>query len=77
MATIATNRASHQHINPLMRVGKSRKPILTSSEQAEIRKAVAALQRAIDATDRMSLDVNLTTAWNITRRKLTILRNGN
>ena len=67
MATIATNRASHQRLNGNLRVGKPKKPILTQAEQAEVHKAIAALQRAVDATDKSGLLVNLTTGFRIVR----------
>lgn len=67
MATIATNRASHQHLNGNLRVGKPKKPVLSTSEQADLRKAIAALQRAVDSTDKSGLLVNLTTGFRIAR----------
>lgn len=70
MATIQTNRASHQHLNGNLRVGKPKKPILTQAEQADLRKAIAALQRAVDATDNSGLLVNLTTGFRIVRNTI-------
>jgi len=67
MATIATNRAAHIRVNPQMRVGKRSTPFLTQSEQATIRKAIAALQRAVDDTNRPTAMVNLTSAFQLTR----------
>lgn len=75
MATIATNRATFQRVNPQMRVGKPKRPILSTSEQAELRKAIAALQRAVDAGDKSTALVNLTTAFSITRSIITTARN--
>jgi hypothetical protein len=70
MATIQTNRAAHQRINPQMRVGKPKKPVLSPSEQADIRKAIAALQRAVDATNKSDLLVNLTTGYRYVRNTI-------
>lgn len=67
MATIATNRATFQRVNPQMRVGKAKKAYFTPTEQANIRKAISALQRACDATDNSTAMVNLTTAFQLTR----------
>lgn len=67
MATIQTNRASFQRINPHLRVGKQKGPVLTTTEQANIRKAVTALQKACDATDHSTAMVNLSTAFGLVR----------
>jgi hypothetical protein len=74
MATISTNRASHIRVNPNLHVGKRKTPYLTTSEQADLRKAITALQRAVDATDKQSLLINVSTAYNITRKTYSLKR---
>lgn len=67
MATIADNRASFQRLNPQMRVGKAKKPALSTTEQANLRKAISALQRACNATDNSTAMVNMSTAFGLVR----------
>jgi hypothetical protein len=67
MATIATNRASFQHVNTQMRVGKPKRTVLSQVEQANLRKAISCLQKAVDATDDSAAMINMTTAFNLTR----------
>ena len=53
-----------------MRVGKPKRPLLSTSEQADIRKAISALQKAVDATDKTSFLLNASMAFHITRNAM-------
>ena len=66
MATIQSNRATYQHVNGNIRVG-GRKPVATSTETANIRKAVKHLQDAVNATNETAMLVNLSSAFQLTR----------
>lgn len=70
MATINTSRSTHQRLNGQMRIGKPKKPVLSSLEQAQVRKAISALQKAVDATDRNTLLVNLSDVFHTTRNTI-------
>jgi hypothetical protein len=67
MATIQTNRATFQRVNPNLRVGKRKAPYLSPTEQANLRKAIAALQRAVDDTNHATAMVNLSAAFQTVR----------
>ena len=66
MATVQSNRATYQHINGNIRVG-GRKPVATTTETANIRKAIKHLQDAVNATNDTAMLVNLSTVFQLTR----------
>ena len=68
MATISTNRATMPNINPNIRVGRQKRPYLSTVEQENIRKAIRALSVAVNARDHNSAMVNLSSAFQTCRK---------
>lgn len=69
MATIQSNRATYQHVNGNIRVGSGkRKRAATDTEVANIRKAIASLNKSIDATNDTLMMVCLSDAYQTIRK---------